>query len=64
MNTANIVQKFWNYCNVLRDEALADSGNLPPPEVGAQEIVDGLEAALAQFREIAEDLGPDELAEA
>jgi type I restriction enzyme M protein len=42
---------FW-----LRDEALADSDNLPPPEVIAQEIVDDLEAALEQFRLIAADL--------
>ena len=43
---------FW-----LRDDALADSDNLPPPEVIAQEIVDDLEAALEQFRLIAADLG-------
>jgi type I restriction enzyme M protein len=43
---------FW-----LRDETLADSDNLPPPDVIAQEIVDDLEAALEQFRLIASDLG-------
>jgi len=43
---------FW-----LRDDALADSDNLPPPDVIAQEIVDDLEAALEQFRLIAADLG-------
>ena len=43
---------FW-----LKDESLADSDNLPAPEVIAQEIVDDLEAALEQFRLIAEDLG-------
>jgi len=42
---------FW-----LRDETLADSDNLPAPEVIAQEIVDDLEAALEQFRLIAGDL--------
>ena len=42
---------FW-----LRDDSLADSDNLPPPEVIAQEIVDDLEAALEQFRLIAADL--------
>ena len=42
---------FW-----LKDESLADSDNLPPPEVIAQEIVDDLEAALEQFRLIAADL--------
>jgi len=31
---------------------------LPPPDVIAQEIVDDLEAALEQFRLIANDLGP------
>jgi type I restriction enzyme M protein len=42
---------FW-----LRDESLADSDNLPPPDVIAQEIVDDLDAALEQFRLIAGDL--------
>jgi type I restriction enzyme M protein len=42
---------FW-----LRDETLADSDNLPPPDVIAQEIVDDLEAALEPFGLIAEDL--------
>ena len=36
--------------------SLADSDNLPPPDVIAQEIVDDLEAALEQFRLIAGDL--------
>ena len=45
---------FW-----LKDEALADSDNLPAPEIIAQEIVDDLEAALEQFRVIANDLGAD-----
>ncbi len=43
---------FW-----LKDESLSDSDNLPDPDVLAQEIVDDLEAALEQFREIAGDLG-------
>jgi type I restriction enzyme M protein len=42
---------FW-----LRDESLEESDNLPDPDVLAQEIVDDLEAALEQFREIAADL--------
>ncbi|PKO71605.1 MAG: DNA methyltransferase [Betaproteobacteria bacterium HGW-Betaproteobacteria-14] len=42
---------FW-----LKDESLADSDNLPAPEVIAQEIVEDLEAALEQFRLIAADL--------
>ncbi|HEY7819543.1 MAG TPA: N-6 DNA methylase, partial [Vicinamibacteria bacterium] len=40
----------------LRDESLEDMENLPPPEVIAQEIVEDLEAALAEFAAIAESL--------
>jgi len=43
---------FW-----LKDDSLADSDNLPAPEVIAQEIIDDMEAALEQFRLIAEDVG-------
>ena len=43
---------FW-----LRNENLEDSDNLPAPGILAAEIVEDLEAALEQFREIAEDLG-------
>ena len=43
---------FW-----LKDDSLEDSANLPNPDVIAQEIVDDLEAALEQFRLIANDLG-------
>ena len=43
---------FW-----LRDDSLEDSANLPDPDVIAEEIVEDLEAVLAQFRLIAEDLG-------
>jgi len=50
---------FW-----LKDESLEDSENLPDPGILAQEIVVDLEAALVQFREIAEDLGEGELLEA
>jgi len=42
---------FW-----LKDESLSESDNLPAPEVIAAEIVDDLESALEQFREIATDL--------
>lgn len=45
---------FW-----LKDESLADSDNLPPPDVIAQEIVEDLQAALEQFRLIAGDLGAE-----
>lgn len=44
----------------LRDESLEDSANLPDPDVLAREIVEDLQAALEQFRGIAEDLGVDE----
>ncbi len=43
---------FW-----LKDDSLEDSENLPDPGILAREIVDDLEAAIAQFREIADDLG-------
>src|SRR2546427_13424 len=42
---------FW-----LKDESLESSDNLPAPDIIAQEIVDDLEAALEQFRLIANDL--------
>jgi type I restriction enzyme M protein len=42
---------FW-----LKDESLEESANLPPPDVIATEIVKDLQAALAQFAEIAADL--------
>jgi type I restriction enzyme M protein len=40
----------------LRDQSLEDMDNLPPPDVIAQEIVEDLEAALAEFAAIAESL--------
>jgi type I restriction enzyme M protein len=40
----------------LKDESLEDSANLPDPGVLAFEITEDLEAALAQFAEIASDL--------
>jgi len=43
---------FW-----LRDESLEDAENLPEPDVLAREIVENLEAALEQFRGLAEELG-------
>ena len=49
---------FW-----LKDDSLADSDNLPAPDVIAQEIVEDLEAALEQFRLIAGDLGADVIEE-
>ena len=49
---------FW-----LRDESLEESDNLPDPDVLAQEIVEDLEAALEQFREIALDLATDVVTE-
>ena len=46
---------FW-----LKDKSLEDSENLPDPGILAHEIVEDLEAALEQFREIADDLGAEE----
>ena len=46
---------FW-----LKDESLENSENLPDPDVIAVEIVEDLEAALEQFREIAGDLAQEE----
>ncbi len=48
---------FW-----LKDDSLADSDNLPPPDVIAQEIVDDLEAALEQFRLISGDMAENSTA--
>jgi type I restriction enzyme M protein len=42
---------FW-----LRDESLEDTANLPEPHVIAAEIVDDLEAALAEFSDVAASL--------
>jgi type I restriction enzyme M protein len=50
---------FW-----LKNESLSDSDNLPAPEVIVAEIVEDLEAALEQFREILADIGPEETIEA
>lgn len=44
---------FW-----LRDESLEDTDNLPAPEVLVAEIIEDLEAALAEFSAIAELLEP------
>jgi len=44
----------------LREESLEDADNLPAPEVIAQEIVEDLEAALAEFSQIAASLGTRE----
>ncbi|MFD6665680.1 N-6 DNA methylase [Micromonospora chalcea] len=41
----------------LKDASLEDADSLLPPEVIAQEIVDDLQAALAEFAAIAETLG-------
>lgn len=46
---------FW-----LKDDSLEDSDNLPAPGILAAEIVEDLQAALEQFRLIAEDLGTEE----
>ena len=46
---------FW-----LRDQTLEDSARLLDPDVLATEIVQDLQAALAQFAAIAEDLGVEQ----
>ncbi|MFH1123937.1 MAG: hypothetical protein V1758_09805 [Pseudomonadota bacterium] len=46
---------FW-----LKDDSLNESENLPAPGIIAREIVEDLEAALEQFRQIAEDLVEEE----
>lgn len=69
-HSQQIVQKLWNYCNVLRDkasldifwlkdESLEDSANLPDPDIMAEEIVEDLQAALDQFAAINADLSTD-----
>lgn len=40
----------------LRDESLEDTDNLPRPEIIAQEIIEDLEAALAEFTTVARSL--------
>jgi hypothetical protein len=45
---------FW-----LKDQSLEESENLPAPAVLAAEIVEDLEAALEQFREILADIAPE-----
>jgi type I restriction enzyme M protein len=42
---------FW-----LKDDSLEDVDSLPPPDSIAAEIVENLEAALEQFRSVAEEL--------
>jgi type I restriction enzyme M protein len=42
---------FW-----LRDETLEETSSLPEPDILAAEIIEDLEAALEEFREIAEEL--------
>jgi type I restriction enzyme M protein len=44
---------FW-----IKDKKLTDTDSLPAPEILAQEVVDELEAALAQFTKIAARLRP------
>ncbi len=47
---------FW-----LKDDSLEDVDSLPSPDLIAAEIVENLEAALQQFRSVAEELGVDSL---
>ena len=48
----------WQSAKYVGDESLEDMENLPPPDVMAQEIVEDLEAALAEFAEVARSLAP------
>ncbi len=43
---------FW-----LKDDSLADLDNLPEPEILAEEIIDNIEAGLANFRAVVASLG-------
>ena len=45
---------FW-----LKDDSLEDIDSLPAPDVLAAEIVENLEAALEQFRSVAQELGEE-----
>ncbi|HAZ63542.1 MAG TPA: DNA methyltransferase [Armatimonadetes bacterium] len=45
---------FW-----LKDDSLAESENLPAPDILAREIADDLEAALEQFNQVLNGLGDD-----
>jgi len=47
---------FW-----LKDDSLEDIDSLPEPDVIAAEIVENLEAALEQFRSVAEELEASDL---
>jgi type I restriction enzyme M protein len=40
----------------VKDESLTDADSLPPPEVIAEEIVEHLSSALAQFEAVASEL--------
>lgn len=55
MTAPALVQKLWNYCNILRDDGLS-YGDLPAPGIIAADIVADLEAALEQFSALEEDL--------
>lgn len=44
----------------VKDESLTDAENLPPPEVIAEEIVEHLSSALAQFEAVANELRGDD----
>ena len=44
---------FW-----LKDDSLEDIDSLPEPDVIAADIVENLEAALEQFRSVADELVP------
>ena len=43
----------------IKDESLEETENLPPPQEIVYEIIENLEFALEQFKEIAEELDKD-----
>lgn len=42
-----LTDRLWNYCNVLRDESVEDSDNLPDPDMLVREIMEELKAGRA-----------------
>lgn len=70
--SSTIVQRLWNYCNVLRDDGVSYGDyveqltyllflkmadeQLPDPDILARDIAENLESALEQFSSIYQDL--------
>ena len=58
MNASTLVQKLWNYCNVLRDDGMSYGDQVEQLTYLPFLNMADPEAALEQFRLIAEDLRP------